>query len=147
MRTEKIGKTTLIIYDGIEEIPAYNFSRYNFFLMLDSGIGGDIDAIATRLGNMQRLAVKGEIEKHEIEANNLLQAFSFIMENTTPEHLCFVPWIASVDGEQLTDLSDSNVKNVLKRLSSDGLTHGFIKRFLKAIKKKSLRKWRYFSRN
>ena len=147
MRSEKIGKLNLILYDGIEEIPSYNFTRYNFFLMLDSGIGGDIDAIAQRLSNMQRLAKNGEIEKHEIETNNLLQCFAFILENTTPEHFSFVPWIASIDGEQVTDLSDQSVKDILKRLSESGLTNGFIQTFLEGIKKKFQKRWMRFSRN
>jgi len=147
MRSVKIGKNKIILYDGIEEIPAYNFSRYNFFLMLDSGIGGDIDAIAQRLGNMQRLAKAGEIEKHEIESNNLLQAFAFIIENTTPKHFCFVPWIASINGKQLTDLSDESVKLVLKNLSEGGLKVSFVRSFLDEIKKKFQQKWTFFSRN
>lgn len=147
MRSVKIGKLNLVLYDGIEEIPAYNFSRYNFFLMLDSGIGGDLDAIAQRISNMQRLAKNGDYEKYEIESNNLFQSFAFIIENTTPEHLSFVPWIASINGEKITDLSDDAVKAILKRISKEGLNVGFLRKFLSEIKKKFQRKWTFFSQN
>ena len=147
MRSEKIGELNLLLYDGIEEMPAYNFSRYNFFLMLDSGIGADIDSIAQRLGNMFRLSKSGKHEKYEIENNNLLQSFVFIIENTTPEHLCFVPWIHSINGERIVDLSDNAVKETILRISQGGLTVGFIRKFLKSIKKKLQMKWTHSSQN
>ena len=43
------------LYDCIDELPIINFQKYNKFLLLDSGLGSDIDSVDSHLLNLARL--------------------------------------------------------------------------------------------
>ena len=43
MKTVKIGKHTVELYDTIEELPVIRFHKYQKYLLVDSGIGSTIE--------------------------------------------------------------------------------------------------------
>ena len=45
MKSLLINKKIVQVYDSIDEMPIVNFQKYNKYLLIDSGIGSDVDDI------------------------------------------------------------------------------------------------------
>ena len=50
----------LEMFDSIQELPIFRFQLYNLNLMLDAGIGSDINDFDSRCNNVRRLMIKDQ---------------------------------------------------------------------------------------
>lgn len=121
------------LYDSIDEMPIVNFQKYNKFILIDSGLGSDIDSVDNHLVNLAKL-IKTDKEKASQELQNLRQTLHLIVSNISPKYLAFTALIHSIDNEIITDLSDDNLKKVLSTLNN--IKHSKIIEFLVWFKKK-----------
>lgn len=121
------------LYDSIDEMPILNFQKYNKFILIDSGLGSDIDSIDSHLVNLAKL-IKTDRVKASKELQNLRQTMHMIVSGISPKYLAFAALIYSIDGEILTDLSDDGLKNALNKLNN--IKHNKIAEFLTWLKKK-----------
>lgn len=133
MKTVKINKKTIKLYDCIDEMPIVNFQKYNKFILLDSGLGSDINSIDEHIVNVAKL-IKTDTAKAMQELQNLRQNMHLIVSEISPKYMAFAALIHSIDDERLEDLSDCNLKHVLKQLSE--IKHSFVVDFLIWVKKK-----------
>lgn len=133
MKKANVNGYILELYDSIEEMPIINFQKYNKFVLVDSGLGSDIDSVDQKLINLARL-IKSDKAKAQQELQNLRQTMHLIVSGVSPKHLAFAALIHSIDGVRVTDLSDSNLKEILTKLKS--IRQGWIAKFLEYLKKK-----------
>lgn len=133
MKTEKIGKYTVEIYDSIDELPIKRFHKFNKYVLVDSGIGSDLNDINTKISRIAQFIEK-EPESAKLELENLRQSLYMITEEINLKHLSLIPLIKSINGKEVHDLSDENIKFLLKKLSSVNL--GFFNRLVESVKKK-----------
>lgn len=121
------------LYDSIDEMPIVNFQKYNKYILIDSGLGSDIDSVDSHLVNLAKL-IKTDKAKASQELQNLRQTMHLIVSGISPKYLAFTALIHSVDGEVITDLSDDNLKSILNKIN--GIKHSKIAEFLARLKKK-----------
>ena len=57
MKTVKIGERTVEIYDAIDELPMLRFHKYNKMLLVDAGIGSDLQDFDTHIEKAIRYAL------------------------------------------------------------------------------------------
>lgn len=122
------------VYDSIDEMPIVNFQKYNKYLLIDSGIGSDVDDIDAHVVNIARFVKTGNVNKALMELQNLRQNLHMVNSEISPKYLSFAALIHSVDGKEITDLSDDNLKEVLQELKQ--LKHSFVADFIEWLKKK-----------
>lgn len=117
MIIQNINGHTLEMYDSIEDLPIVNFQKYNRYLLLDSGLGNDIEDVDSHL---EKIAGYINIDKKLAlqELQNMRQALYFVNENLSPKMLAFVTLIHKMDGNVLTDLSDDNIKGISVKLNT-----------------------------
>lgn len=116
MKTITLNDSVLKMYDDIDELPIVNFQKFNKYMLIDSGIGSDIDSIdkhITRLAKLVKLDDKAQALQ---ELQNMRQNMHMIVNNISPIHLAFATLIYSINGQRLTDLSDENLNALLHRL-------------------------------
>lgn len=137
----------ILIYDSIGELPIERFQAFNKYLLLDSGIGSDFNAINQRLHSLSRLI--GTDRKNDAlkEIANLSQAINFIIANVSPEMYAFVCLCRQIDGKDITDLSDEGIKSTLSMLNKIEIPNNILTRWLYGAKKKLRKKSSYISRN
>lgn len=123
----------LKMYDSIDEMPIVNFQKYNKYVLIDSGIGSDIDSVDNHLVNLAKL-IKTDIAKAQQEIQNMRQNMHMIVSKISPKYLAFAALIYSIDDEVITDLSDDNLKAILEKLKH--VKHSVIIDFLTWVKKK-----------
>jgi hypothetical protein len=133
MRKESIGRHVVELYDSIDELPIVRFHKYNKFLLVDSGIGSDINDLNQKIGTIVG-HVKNKSDFAITELENMRQALYLISTELSPKHLAFACLVYSVDGEVIHDISDDNLHRVLKRLKNTKV--GWLNGFMESIKKK-----------
>lgn len=133
MKTIKLNGYTLELYDSIDEMPIVNFQKYNKYVLIDSGLGSDINSIDAHLINLAKL-IKSDKVKASQELQNLRQNMHMIVSGISPKYLAFAALIHSINGEKVTNLSDDNLKATLDKLKE--AKHSKIIDFLVWLKKK-----------
>ena len=133
MKTVTINDMEIKLYDSIDEMPIVNFQKYNKCILIDSGLGSDIDSIDERIVNLAKL-IRKDINKASQELQNLRQTMHIIVSEISPKYMAFAALIHSIDGERLTDLSDDNLRRILEKLHE--VKHSAIIDFLMWVKKK-----------
>lgn len=134
MKSISVNKHSLKMYDSIDEMPIVNFQKFNKLLLLDSGIGSTVDDVDTHLAHLANL-IKSDVNKAQIEIQNLRQNLAMIILNISPKFMAFIPLIAEIDGKPLTDLSDENCIETLELLNTK-VSSSFITTIIENVKKK-----------
>ncbi|MCK9521365.1 MAG: hypothetical protein M0R74_20425 [Dehalococcoidia bacterium] len=131
-----LKRTKVLFYTDIDQLPAERFSKVNKYWMLHDELGScfeDIDRI-----HITRLALSlNDPAKAKKVLDNLRVLIYNIINETDPESLAFATLIHSIDGIELTDLSDENLKKTIKYLSDRGLTIDTLKKKAKRYARES----------
>lgn len=133
MKILNIGNKEIKLYDSIDEMPICNFQKYNKYILLDSGLGSDIDDIDSHLIRLSKL-VKTDSAKALQELQNMRQNMHMVVSNISPKYLAFAALIHSIDGKRIEDLSDDTLKRVLDEIKD--VKHGTLVDILEWLKKK-----------
>lgn len=117
MKTLKLGKHTIEMYDAIEDLPIMRFHKYNKMLLIDSGIGSDLTDIDSHIEKAGAFIRTNEPDKAIDELNNLRKAIYFVQMSLSPKHLALAALITKVDGKECDDLSDDGLQKVLNLIA------------------------------
>lgn len=133
MNVQKYKGHTVELYDSIDEMPIVRFHKYNKYLLIDGGVGSDMDDV---LNHIDRAAiyVKQNPAMAINELQNLKQAIYLMREEISPRCMAFAVLVARIDGEEQNDLTDVGLKGVLERL--DDAKKGWLDGVLDSVKKK-----------
>lgn len=116
MVTLKVGKHTVEVYDAIDELPIVRFQKYQKLLLIDAGVGGDINAFDQRLERAGRFLAEGKLEQAQKELANLRQNVFLIQNEISPQYRAFAVLVKSVDGKECGDISDDGLQRILELL-------------------------------
>ena len=122
-----LRKTTVKLYDNIDQLPIERFNKANKYWMLHDNIGssiGDFDQI-----HYSKLALlAGDKEKCLAELANFRIMVFNIMNEINVEHLSFACLVHSINDKECDDLSEEALGKVLKTLSDYGMTQEDLKK-------------------
>lgn len=144
MKTIKVNGHTLELYTGIDELPITRFNAYNRYLLVDAGIGSDMNDVDRHIGAIRRFLGSKDIASADKELMNMRQNLAFVIGGVSPRMMAFVPLIATMNGRERNDLSDEGVRATLEELGQKGLTVGKLFGLMVEVKKKWNRSWRSF---
>ena len=134
MKTVIIRNKEVRLYDSIDEMPIVNFQKYNKYLLIDSGIGSDADDVDRHIIRVAKLIKAGDSKKAMQELQNMRQNMHMVNSEISPKYLAFAALVHSIDGKEITDLSDENLKAVLDQINS--VRHSRLLDLLMRLKKK-----------
>lgn len=135
MKKILFNNKVLEVYDSIDELPIVRFQKYNKYLLIDAGIGSDIDAIDDHVIKIAKLIKSNDSQKAIQELINMRQNLFMINSEISPKYLAFAALIHKVDKEEVKDLSDDGLKEVLTKINK--IEHNKILSFLAGFKKKN----------
>lgn len=133
MRKIEINGHKLVIYDSIDELPIKRFHKFNKYLLIDSGVGSDVNDINSKIGLISQLMDR-DLTKAKIELENLRQSIYLVNQEVNVRHLSFMALVKSINGEEITDLSDENLQGIQKYFQETKLT--FFNKIFQSVKKK-----------
>lgn len=134
MKTIVINNKKLVMYDSIDELPIVNFQKYNKFLLIDAGIGSDVNDIDQHISKIAKY-IKSDKSLAMQELQNMRQNMYMISSGISPKYLAFAALIYSIDDNRVEDLSDENLKAILESLRT--VKHSWLINKLTEIKKKN----------
>lgn len=134
MKTIIIKNKKIKLYDGIDEMPIVNFQKYNKCILIDSGLGSDVDSIDRHIVNIAKFINKGDKKNAMQELQNMRQNMHMIVSGVSPENLAFAALIHSIDGKEQKDLSDSHLQELIDELKE--IPRGSFSSLLSELKKK-----------
>lgn len=134
MKQMLINKKTICVYDSIDEMPIANFQKYNKYLMIDSGVGSDVDDIDAHITKIAKYIKSKDEKKALLELQNMRQSMYMVNSEISPKYLAFAALIHSIDGKEVTDLSDDGLKALLEEIKQ--IKHSKVIEFLFWLKKK-----------
>ena len=102
--------------------------------MIDSGIGSDVDDIDAHITNIAKYINTKDEKKALLELQNMRQSMYMINSEISPKYLAFAALIHSIDGKEVTDLSDDGLKALLEEIKQ--IKHSKVIEFLFWLKKK-----------
>lgn len=118
MRELRIGRHKVSVYDSIEELPVVRFHKYNKMLLIDAGIGGDMQTFDAHIEKVVRYMRNGDMENATKEMENLRQNVYVVQTEQSPRNLSFAVLVAKLDGKDCDDISDEGLERT-RRLLSD----------------------------
>lgn len=133
MKTGKINKHTVEIFDAIDELPIQRFQKYNKYMLIDSGVGSDLQDILDHI-ERAKIYIKANPAMAVTELENMRQALYLVSEEMSPKYMAFAVLVNKIDGKPADDLSDVGLKKVLETLKDAPKT--WIDRILDSVKKK-----------
>ena len=133
-----LKRSTVKLYDNIDQLPIERFNKANKYWMLHDNIGSSISDFDEKHYSKLMLFA-GDKDKCKAELNNLRIMVYNIQQEINVEHLSFACLIHSIDGKEQTDLSEDALNVLLKRMSDWGLTQEALKKKLHPSGKASMR--------
>lgn len=133
MKIGKINKHTVEIYDSIDEMPINRFQRYNKYLLIDSGVGSDLQDVLDHI-DRAKIYIKSNPAMAITELDNMKQAVYLVSEQISPKYMAFAVLVSKIDGQPMDDLTDAGLKRVLdilkeaKKTWIDGILHSVKKK-------------------
>lgn len=143
MREAHINGHKVVVYDSIEETNIVRFQKFNQFVLVDSGIGSDTEAVTRHLNEIIAYNKAGEVQKVENAALSMIQAISLVMKGENPKVKSFATMIHSINGVP-TELTETGIAATIAELNRIRFTVGDVRKMLAELKKKSIRKLRSF---
>lgn len=129
---------TFVIYNNIKQLPITRYNEVQKYLLMESGVGSDMEGISARFSRLHAFLAEGKIEESKKEAENLYYTHYSIIEGINFKSYAFCCLIDSIDGIKVTDYSEDGIKLILKQIDDTRLTQEIMEQTLADVKKKSL---------
>lgn len=136
MIVEKVGNHTIKRYSSVDDMPIDIFMSFMLYLIVDSGIGSDVDAINEHDRNIIQFAKKEDYKKIIQEVVNRNECLNQIISKSSPEFMAYAVTVKSIDGIEIFDHSDEGCKLIVKRLIEFKATKGFLGGAVEFLRKK-----------
>lgn len=144
MRDFLISGKKVRVYDSIDDMPISVFQKYNKYILLDAGVGSDVNSIDEHIVKAAQLVRQGESDKAIQELQNLRQCISLVVGELSPKHLAFASIVHSIDGVRNNDLSDDHLRDIVAQLKDAPAS--LIDRIVDFVKKKYMRSLKHITR-
>lgn len=145
MKTISLANRTIKLYDSIDEMPIENFQKYNKYIIIDAGLGSDIDSVDEHIVQLAKLINSDDKKKAMQELQNMRQNMHMIVSGISPRYMAFAALIYSIDGKKVESQSDTSLQELLSDLKK--AEHNSIIETLFQLKKKTFNRVRnLFSR-
>ena len=134
MKKVKLNGHKVVIYDSIDELPMARFHKYSKMLLVDAGVGSDINDFDAHIERVTRYIRNGDNESGARELENLRQCVYLILSEQSVRDLSLACLVAEIDGKKRDDLSDDGLKEVVRLLG--GTPRKDFNELLDEVKKK-----------
>lgn len=134
MKTLTMNKHKVVIYDSIDELPMVRFHKYGKMLLVDSGVGSDINDFDAHIERATRYIRNGDLENGAKELENLRQCVYLILSEQSVRDLSFACLVKEIDGRPTDDLSEEGLTEVVRMLG--GVPRKEMAESLDSVKKK-----------
>lgn len=124
------------IYRSSEEMPITKYAKFQKYLIIDSGIGDNLEATGSHLSKLFEFLTYRLVDEAIQETKNLYYNFFILFEETPIKGMAFACMVHSINGVEVKDLSEDGLKATVKILSDAGITYQDVRLYTDDLKKK-----------
>ena len=136
MQELQIGDLKIKLYSSSEDLPIKRYVKFQKYLLIDSGVGSDIEAIGGHFAKLFEYQTHNLTEQALQETKNLYYNFYLIISEVSALGYSFCCLIHSINDEEITDFSEENLAVLLERINKAKASQKEIAEKVSAIKKK-----------
>ena len=127
---------TIELYSQADKLPIRRYQEFNLNLLIDSGIGSDMQAFQDHIVNVQRL-IKTNPEQAGIELQNMINNVHFVLNRMSPKYNAFAVLCKSIDGQEVKeeDLTEEGIKRILEKINKTRLPFSKLLDIVNSVKK------------
>lgn len=134
MKTHIINGIKLELYESADELPAHRYVLLNKFMLIDSGVGSDLNDFGQKIAKISKL-IDINKENARTELMNLYQSVYMIAEMVNPKLYSYVCFIHKIGNEVLpVELTEEDVTEYFKRINTEKVS--ILKQTFEGLKKK-----------
>jgi hypothetical protein len=131
--TFKINR--VILFDSIKELTADRYHELNKLMMLDFGVGSDINSVAEHFSRFHTLLSSGKVDEATQEAKNLHNNFYYIIQGINIRSFCFAAMIKEINGKSVFGFSQQEISERIDKLCQMGLKQTDVQDIVDDVKK------------
>jgi len=136
MRSIETPQGNFQICESIKELPIDRYTEFQKYLLQDSGIGSDIESVYRHFEKIDVFLAAGKLQEAINERTNQHFNLFMMLNKISITHLSFACLVSSIDGNQVTDYSESNLLLISSRLGKLGFIQNDLEKILEDVKKK-----------
>jgi len=107
----------LVLYDTPDEMPVKRFHKFSKYVLIDSGLGGDMASIDKRIGRLIELNMRGDKNGLDTELRNLRQSMAMSLDGFNGKSLALAVLVRSIDGKPRDDISEEGLRKTAEIFS------------------------------
>ena len=135
MAIVKFGRNEIVLLDSPDELTLDRFAEYNRLILMDSGIGTDFNGIVSHVNKLIEFHKAKDGNALITESRNMITGIYQIVNGMNLKHYTFAIMIKSINGDPVTDFTESGLKKTLEKITELGLTKGDLSKGLEEVKK------------
>ncbi len=136
MRTVKLNDGNFFsIHESQKQLKINRFTDFQKYVLQDVGIGSTTDHIDEHFKMLDTFLGAEQIDEARRERHNLHIGLYLQINRINIKHISFACLIDSINGEPLSDFSESNLASVCDQLGNMGLTEEMVSDILEVTKK------------
>ena len=120
MISKRLNGHDIVFYDSVEDLPVVQFHRYSKFLLVEGGIGDNINDIDRHISRILQF-IRTDIKKATQEILNLRQCLYVVATEQDIHNKATLCLIKSVDGQDWTDFSDNGLDRLYEVVNGASL--------------------------
>lgn len=132
---------TIEVQDNVQELPIGRYVEFQRHLLAAANIGSTVEDIDLRLRRHRGYLERQEWDKAIVEAQNLHLAMRSTVQKLHPKIMAFAMLVEAIDGDRITDHSESGLQRIITRLDHSRLTWARAMQAVDEAKKKFNRNW------
>lgn len=127
MESLEVNKHNIVYYSDIDDTPIGRYNTFQQNLLYDASVGNTIEAISERFAGFDANLRANKIKEAMVERSNLQVTFFSILTKVNFASRAMVCLIHSIDGKEVTDLSEGGIAEILKKLEEIEVPIGTIR--------------------
>lgn len=129
---------TIKIEDSIQDLNICRFQTYNLNVLLDAGIGSDLDDLDKHINSIAMMIAKNKGNEALQELGNMHQLIYFIIKKVSPKFNSFAALVTHIDGKPIdkNELTQTDIQSILGKISKYRFPIGWLVDALAGAKKK-----------
>ena len=146
MVTKEINGHKITTWESIDEMPISRYYAFNRYAMLSDALGNSFaDIERNHLGALVQII--DDKKKALQQVANLRELVFNILNDQNFEHRAYCTLIHDIDGKAVTDVSETGIDFLIKRLDDIGVTNGEIKKKKNPSRKGWIKRFSVFFQN
>ncbi len=133
---ETENKTVIKYYSSAKECPMDRYTELQKWLVIESGIGSNIESINARYLRLRAFIEEGRYADALIENENAFKATISALEGVSYISMAFACLVAAVGGETCDDITESGLQTTVQKIIKSGITYQELSDVVDEVKKK-----------